>query len=301
MQRFVSPPLAGALVLGTLALGACRAVEPTDPTPDLVAATDAWHAERIEELTAPDGWLALVGLFWLEDGPNRVGAAPVAEVSYDGLPLEHVGTLTVDGDRVTFEPASGAAVAGVPDDGVLWTDADGAPTVLAIEGVRFHVIDRAGHLAVRMKDAAAPMRTGFAGIARFSVDPAWRFEAAYVPAASGAEAEADTVIGLPAVLPITGRVRFERNGVAVDAVLFEAGDGGAYLRFGDATNGKETYTIGRYLWVPPSEDGETVVLDFNRAFNPPCSFTPFATCSIPLPSNRFPFPVLAGERNGVER
>ena len=108
--------------------------------------------------------------------------------------------------------------------------------------------------------------------------------------------ELKPVIGVPAEAAIAGRARFEREGVAVDAVLLASGDGGSLLRFADATNGEGTYPVGRYLHVEPPGDGGMVVLDFNRAYNPPCAFTPYATCSIAPASNELPFPVTAGER-----
>ncbi|MHC4911102.1 MAG: DUF1684 domain-containing protein [Planctomycetota bacterium] len=140
-------------------------------------------------------------------------------------------------------------------------------------------------------------RAGFGGIERFRVSETWRITAAFEPAPSGARVGIETVIGVRMENPIAGRARFERGGVEVEAVLFPGGDdGGLFLMFADTTNGAETYTIGRFLDVEATADGETVVLDFNRAYSPPCAFTPFATCPLPHPDNRFPFAVEAGER-----
>ncbi len=261
-----------------------------------VASTDAWHAERITNLTAPDGWLSLVGLEWLEQGENRVGRAKNSEVRYAGFPVDTVGVFVLEGDRVRFEAAEGVEVGGVPSGGWMRTDADGSPTVLSIGDIRFYVVIRGGRPVIRIKDAAAPTRLEFKGIERFPTDEAWRIEAEFVPADEGELIGLDTVIGVREEGETSGRARFEVNGVRVDAVLLAAGDGGSLLRFGDTTNGDETYVIGRYLYVPPSEDGRTVVLDFNRGYNPPCAFTAYATCTIPPPSNDFPFPVTAGER-----
>jgi uncharacterized protein (DUF1684 family) len=263
---------------------------------DFTATADAWHAQRVDALTAPDGWLSLVALQWLEAGANRVGRGPAAEVTYEGFPVDHLGTMHVTDGQVRFEQAGEVAVQGVPADGTLHTDADGSPTVLSLGGIRFYVIDRGGRLGVRIKDAAALTRTEFAGIERYPVSESWRITADFDPAGAGAMIGLDTVIGVRVDTRIAGRVRFEHRGHRVDAVLFPSGDGGSMLRFGDATNGDGTYTIGRYLYVEASRDGESVVLDFNRAYNPPCAFTPFATCSIAPPSNQFPFRVDAGER-----
>lgn len=264
--------------------------------PEFVAATDAWHAKRLDRLAAPDGWLSLVALERLRPGPNSVGRSPGADVVYPGFAAERVGTIVVEDGRVRFEPAPGVAVGGVPAGGALRTDAQGEPTVLSLGDVRFHIIVRGGAPWVRIKDAAAPTRTGFAGIERFPVDESWRIVASFEPAPVDRFLAMDTVIGVREEGRVAGRARFERDGAKVDAVLLDAGDGGSLLRFGDASNGKTTYAVGRYLYVEPSPDGKTVVLDFNRSYNPPCAFTPFATCTIPPESNEFPFEVSAGER-----
>jgi len=262
--------------------------------------TREWHAERIERLTAEDGWLSLVGLEWLEEGPNRVGRDPDGEVVYAGFPAGHIATLHVGGGSVRIEPAPGlpeaVSLEGVPQDGRMTIDSEGSPTVVKVGGVRFHVIDRGGRLAVRIKDADAPTRTGFTGIDRYPVDAGWRIIADFEPAAGPQTVTMGSVVGIDMESDVAGWATLKRDGRTVRAVLFPAGGARMYLRFGDATNGDGTYPIGRYLSVPaPSPDG-TVVLDFNRAYNPPCAFTAFATCTLPPEPNEFPFEVDAGEK-----
>lgn len=287
-----------ATAVAALSLGAGEAPA-TDPSPshaELVAATDAWHADRVRRLTAPDGWLSLVALEPLKPGTNRVGRSPDAEVSYSGFPAPSVGTITVSADQIQFTPDPGVTVGGLPEDRALRTDAEGEPTVLIVGDIRFHVIARGDTLAVRIKDANAPTRTNFKGIDRFPVDESWRITAEFVPAAQDEQIRVDTVIGVQVDSAVSGRARFERDGAKIDAVLFDAGNGASLLRFADSTSGETTYSIGRYLFVEPSADGKTVTLDFNRAYNPPCALTPYATCTLPPPGNDFPFPVTAGER-----
>jgi uncharacterized protein (DUF1684 family) len=202
----------------------------------------------------------------------------------------------LEGDRIRFVGAQGVDVEGVPPDGEIRSDAGGDPTVLSLGDIRFHVIVRGGRPWVRIRDAAAPTLVNFEGLERFPVNEDWRIVATFVPATRGQFIGMDTVIGVREEGAITGRAQFEHRGAQVDAVLLDAGNGGSLLRFGDTTNGKDTYVIGRYLYVEPSSDGRTVVLDFNRAYNPPCALTAFATCTIPPESNEFPFDVDAGER-----
>lgn len=294
-------PRARVLLLAPLMAAGAALIAAGDATTsrthaELVAATDAWHEGRIRRLTAPDGWLTLVALEPLAPGPNRVGRSPDAEVSYAGFPFDSVGTITVEADQVRFTPDPGVTVEGVPADAVLRTDADGEPTVLSIGDIRFHIIARGDTLAVRIKDANAPTRTSFKGIDRFPVSEAWRITAEFVPAAKGEQIRIDTVIGVEVDAEISGHAKFRHDGAQVNAVLFDAGNGASLLRFADATSGDTTYSIGRYLYVEPSADGKTVTLDFNRAYNPPCALTPYATCTLPPPSNDFPFSVTAGEQ-----
>jgi len=304
------PPTLGlvplVLAAGILLAGGCdrpedpavNAASPVSETPDpaaLAAATEAWHADRLATLAAPDGWLTLVTLAWLEPGPNRVGRREGDAVRHAGLPADHVGTLHVDGRTVRFEPAPGVAVDGVPADGMLRTDADGDPTVLEAGRCRFQVIDRGGMLAVRMRDPDAPTRTDFAGIERFAVDPAWRIVARFEPAAEDRTVPVTSVIGVVDDTAVAGRARFDHRGAAVDMVLHPAGDPDRFfVVFGDETNGSTTYAAGRFL-LAERAGPDRVVLDFNRAYNPPCAFTAFATCPLPVPDNRLPFAVTAGE------
>lgn len=267
---------------------------------DIVKETDAWHAGRIERLTAPDGWLSLVGLSWLETGANAVGSADDAKVKYEGFAAGNLGAITLSEDwaethTAEFDPAPGVDLPA----GTIRTDGhpDG-PTVLQHGTVRFHVIERAERPAVRIRDEHAETLTGFAGIDRFEASASWRITADFTPNEKTITVE--SVIGLDMESDVAGYARFTHNGTEINAALFKAGNSGAtYLRFGDATNGSSTYTIGRYLYVEPPKDGK-VVLDFNRSYNAPCALTAFATCTLPPASNVFPFPVEAGEKSPKE-
>ena len=278
---------------------------PSDPeTAALLRETNTWHTGRIERLKAEDGWLSLVGLEWLDTGPNRVGRDPKGGVVYNGFPADHLATLHVQDGAVGIEVAGElpkcVVLEGVPAEGRMRTDTEGSPSVVTVGGIRFHVVERGGKLAVRIKDAAAETRTGFRGIDRYPVSTDWRITARFEPATPGRSLRLETVVGVDVGVDVAGYAHFERNGHTARAVLSPASNGAFYLRFADATcrsarGGAGTYPIGRYLYVPkPSEDG-TVVLDFNRAYNPPCAFTPFATCTMAPEPNEFPFPINAGE------
>ncbi|MFK7960861.1 MAG: DUF1684 domain-containing protein [Phycisphaerales bacterium] len=278
-----------------------------------IEAADAWHAERLASLQAEDGWLSLVALGWLEPGVNRVARDGDAAVSYAGLPHAELGTITVGGSggsdagAVVFRPAAGVTVDGLPDNGHLVTDAEGTPTIIRAGTCQFHVIERGGRLAVRLKDSAAATRTEFRGIDRFPVDPSLRVDAELIAVGPGLTVPRQTIAGYEEVADVAGRARFTLGGHACDIVLHPGGAPGTYfVVFGDETNGagaaagERTYPGGRFLSARTTAPGR-VELDFNRAYNPPCSFTPFATCPMPVADNRLPLAIRAGERWSAPR
>lgn len=275
---------------------------PDDPAtdPDADAALRAWRARYAARLAAPDGWWAVVGLDWLEDGAHRVGSGDDAAVRTPPSTPAHVATLTVAGDAVVVEPAG-------PER--LW--ADGAPVeraVRAVDGdrsfalgpdddaVRIVVLRRGGRLGVRTYDPRRAAARGEAeGVGWFAVAPGWRLPARFEPADPGERVAIVNVLGDVAEVPAAGRLRFE-HGAATHALLATWSGERLFVNFRDATNGATTYGAGRFLTVDPPEAGRAW-LDFHRAHHPPCAHTPFATCPLPPLENRLPFPVTAGERH----
>ena len=258
-------------------------------------AVEAWREERYRRLRSPTGWLTLAGLGWLKPGVNRVGSAPDADVVLPGGP-PLAGTVTVSEESAAT--AEGAFVHdGEPVRGLeLTSDADGDPTLLELGSLRLCLIDRGGRLAIRTWDTSAPALSTFDGIEHWPVDPAWRLRARHEPT-PGATLAVPDVIGVVEEQATPGTVAFEVEDVAHRLQGLEGGPNGElWLVFADATNGVETYAGGRFLYTDaPASDG-TVVVDFNRAYNPPCVFSPYATCPLPWPENRLPIRVEAGER-----
>jgi len=291
-RRTTSSAFFAALALA----GALGAVEVGG---DYLAGIEAWRAGRIERLQRPDGWLTLVGLAWLEPGDNTVGSAPDSAVALPAGAPARLGTIRVDGSGATFTAAPGAEVTadGAPVSTVrMRSDRDGDPTVLVHGSLRFYVIGRNDRLAVRVKDADAPARQRFAGIEHFPVDPKWRVEARFEPAPAGHEVEVPNALGYLEKMNAPGHVVFELGGKTHRLLaLDDTGDGRLFLVFGDLTTGRETYGGGRFLYTDPPKDGR-VEIDFNRAYNPPCVFTPYATCPLPPPGNRMKVRVEAGEK-----
>ncbi|MFC5580759.1 DUF1684 domain-containing protein [Rhodanobacter terrae] len=265
---------------------------------------EQWRTGRLERLTAPDGWLSLIGLEWLKHGPNRIGSAADNDIVLKAGPA-HLGVATLGSTgevHLVLAHDSGALVDGKPmHEATLIDDvkaSDGMQTTVSFGTASFYVIDRDGRKGLRLKDSDAPSRKHFLGIDSFPIDPSWRIEATWVPAAPGETLEMGTVIGTIDKYPVPGRLEFDRDGKRFEIlpVIEVPGDKQYFVVFADRTSGKETYGAARFLYVDPPEDGK-VVLDFNKAYNPPCAFTPFATCPLAPPENRLDLRVTAGEKN----
>ncbi|MCA9293855.1 MAG: DUF1684 domain-containing protein [Phycisphaerales bacterium] len=259
---------------------------------------DAWHAQRIERLKSDTGWLTLVGLHKLGQGAHTVGSASGSDISIEGAPAPRIGTLEVVGNSVTFVADR---LATVEHDGQrilreqMTTDAEGAPTVLVAGGVRFYVIDRGGDLYLRVKDEHATTLTTFKGIDRYPVEDRWRVQARLLPG-TASKIGVPNVLGQVEASDSPGVLAFELAGQACQLAPTLNSDGSLFFVFGDPTNGAGTYPAGRFLDADAISDDGTVMLDFNRATNPMCAFTAYATCPLPPDGNTLAIPVEAGEK-----
>ena len=264
----------------------------------------AWRAERVDRLLKPAGWLSLVGMHWLEQGSTHVGSNPKFTTRLAVGPSD-LGMLTLGKDKkITFvaEPDAGVTIDGQPATGTatLLPDTNEAgPTVVGFnkDDASFIVIERGGRFALRVRDALASTRTAFPGIAYFDIDPSFRVQARFTPHAKGQTMDIVNILGMVEPMNNPGTLTFDKDGkqFTIEA-LDDTGDGQLFVVFADGTSGHESYAAARFLYTdPPGPDG-TVVLDFNKAYNPPCAFTSFSTCPMPPPSNRLPFKVTAGER-----
>ena len=298
-----------ALLLSLLALPALGGPPSarTEPAPRRPAASQAeveaevraWRERRLAALTSEDGWLTLVGLHWLQEGPNRFGSAKDNELVFPASAPPHAGTFTLKGKDVSLavEPGVTVLADGRPfPGGALATDAAEKPDVLRLGTLRFHVIVRGDKVGVRVKDSEAQTRKQFKGIPFFPVSAAWRLEARFEPAEGPRKIAIPNVLGKVEEMSSPGTVVFTVGGkeYRLEPVL-EPGDDQLFLVFTDETRRTETYGAGRFLSAPLPEDGK-VVLDFNKAYNPPCAFTPYATCPLPPRQNRLPIRVEAGEK-----
>jgi uncharacterized protein (DUF1684 family) len=263
--------------------------------PGHAAQVAAWRAARDERLRSTTGWLTLVGLFWLTPGENHVGAHPSNQVILHGHQVPpRVGSMWLEDGRVRFVPHEGVDL----PETALEDDREGNPTVLELGTLRFHTIRRGDRIGVRVRDTAAAALRAFRGVDSFPVDPDWRVKARLESAPTDATIEIADVTGAVSSDTFPGSVAFERDGVTWRLAALEGEeDGSLWLIFGDATNGTETYGAGRFLYTEPPADDGTVIVDFNLAYNPPCVFSPYATCPLPPPQNKLSLRIEAGEKD----
>jgi uncharacterized protein (DUF1684 family) len=248
--------------------------------------TAAFHASRLKELSAPNGWLTLVGLLWLEEGESTVGSAADNVVRTPPDWPAHLGVFSRQGKVVRFQPPSG------PVQKVDLSKGDASP--FSVERFSCQLIVRDDRVGLRLKDPEAEARRSFHGIPTYPPSEKWRVMGHLEPAPAGATLEVQNVLGQVDPKPCPGRVAFEVGGTMYRLSPIVEDDGSWFFVFGDRTNRETTYGAGRFLTTPPARNGR-LLLDFNQAVNPPCAFSTYATCPIPPKGNRLDLAVEAGE------
>lgn len=260
----------------------------------------AWREQRKDELLAPDGWTSLVGLHWIELKSHFVGSGPDSGIKLAVGPAK-LGMLTQQGGRIFLTPEREAALTfdGEPLKGrvELRSDRDAQPSAIGFDDGKglLTVIERGGRHALRVKHADAESRTQFAGLDYWPVEEGWRIEGRFIPHPPGKTLTIVDVIGVATESPNPGAVEFERDGKTFQLEALGAPGGPLFFVMADRTSGHGSYPAGRFLDAEGPKDGK-VVLDFNRAYNPPCAFTPYATCPLPPAENRLDLRVDAGEK-----
>jgi len=292
-----------ACALGwSVALAAATPQTSAGDAADYKSQIEAWRAQRLKSLTSENGWLTLVGLYWFKPGDNTFGRARDNALVLDNAALApHAGTFTLDQAGVRFSAAKDAGITINGQDATsidLAPDTSGAPTILSSGTLRFFVIDRVGHTGLRVRDVASPLRTHFKGLDYFPIDEHWAFHAQFHPYDPVKAVQIVNVLGMVDTMSAPGYLTFSRGGQEwrLDALLEDPGADELFIMFADGTSGRETYGAGRFMYPPLPKSGE-VLLDFNKAYNPPCAFNEFATCPLPPRQNRLALRVEAGEKS----
>ncbi|HRJ45592.1 MAG: DUF1684 domain-containing protein [Caldilineaceae bacterium] len=257
-----------------------------------------WQQKRESELRDPDGWLTLAGLFWLEEGRNTFGADPANALLFPETAAQRMGEflVTEEGVEVVIAPGVVVTCGDEPITRMTLSGPEMEGPVLAYGSLRWFIIRRDGRWAVRLRDREHPALAAFPGVEYFPIDPSWRVPARLVAHSTPVTVPLPTILGTVNQTPSPGLLHFVVQGVEHTLIALNQGKSALSLIFADATSGKESYGSGRFLTVEAADSQGHTTIDFNRAYNPPCAFTPFATCPLPPAGNRLPFPIAAGEK-----
>jgi hypothetical protein len=256
-----------------------------------------WRKERNENIRKENNWLSLAGLYWLKLGKNYFGSGAKNEIELPKRIPERVGYFEYNGRSVSLrtEPGQKVTVADkLTDFALLQPDISENPSFIKLEGIQMVVIQRGNRMGVRMWDNQSERRASFPARTWYDIDEAFRIPAVFTAYDRPKMAYFPDLTGEKAEFPVEGYVAFEFDGRTHQLDINKEDDGTFFLRFWDPTSESETYPTGRYLVADVDPDGK-MFLDFNKAYNPPCAFTDFATCVFAPEQNHLDFKILAGE------
>ena len=289
-----------AVTIAALAVTISVGVAASADSGDENARIADWRAKRLASLTSETGWLTPIALYWLKDGENSFGRASDRAFSLNDAALApDTGAFVLTDGRVRYVAHGSTAMTylGKPVTSLdLVADVNEKPTEMIAGPLHFKLIERAGHLGIRVRDSVSPNRLQFKGLEYFPARADWHIQARFEPYVPEHHIPIVNILGMQEDMTSPGAIVFERDGRTwrLDAILEAPGDKELFVMFSDATSGKQTYGAGRFLYVAlPAAD--RIEVDFNEAFNPPCAFTDFATCPLPPQQNQLTLVVDAGE------
>lgn len=260
-----------------------------------------WRGERKQRLLQPDGWTSLVGLHWLELKAHYIGSGLGSGIKLAVGPAK-LGMVQQQGERVYFTPERGLSLTlnGAPLRGrvELVSDQGEVPGVIGFDDGKgaLSLIRRGQRFGLRLKHADASSRLNFAGLEYWPVEKDWNIKGKFVAHPAGKTMSIGDIVGTTSDVPNPGAVEFERDGKTYRIEAMGEANGELFLVLADRTSGHGSYPAGRFMDTPAADAAGNVELDFNRAYSPPCAFTPFATCPLPPPENRLDLAITAGEK-----
>lgn len=260
---------------------------------------DDWHKKREENLKAENGWLNLAGLFWLKEGKNTFGSSDKNQIQFpEGTIDANAGYFERTGTTVKIVVNNDVDINlnGKPvKEAIIFEANSDKPLVLSYKDLKWVIIQREDRIGIRLRNLKSPLLQSFHGIERFPVDANWKVEATLVTTNQPVEIPITNVLGQTTKEKSSGKLVFTIKNKEYSLDVLDEDDG-FFILFGDETNGDETYPSGRFLSASKPDKNGKVILDFNKATNPPCAFTPYATCPLPPLQNRLPIAITAGEK-----
>lgn len=262
-----------------------------------------WDGARIAALKDPNGWLNLEGLFWFKKGVNSFGSDSTNDLVYNNAAFpKHLGDFIYEDGKVYWKEGNTEKIT-INDGDLVLTNSGTLNLLTATEGKYtsrwkdfvWVVIQREDKVGVRFRNLKAKTLLEFKGIERFTVDAKWRIKAKVIPQNQN-PLMIMNVLGQNTAQKHGGQLVFEIEGKTYRLDAIDEGGIRLFVTFADATSGKTTYGSGRFIELDkPDAEGFTYI-DFNKAYNPPCAFTEFATCPLPPPQNRLSIAIPAGEK-----
>lgn len=276
----------------------CKPTPKVDP--NYAKEIENWDKKRIARLKADNGWLNLVGRFWLKKGENTFGTAKDNDVVLESSNLPaHIGSFEFTDTIVIFKAKDNVEVLynGKPiKEMIMIDDQKKDMTILQIGSIKFNLIVRDTLYGIRARDLNSDLVKEFTGIERFPIDECWNIKAKYEENNPPKEINIPNILGQISKEKCPGAVVFEKEGKTYKIDAVDEGDGNLFLIIADETSGEETYGGGRFMYVKKPDSTNVIQLDFNKAYNPPCVFTKYATCPLPPEQNYLKLKIEAGEK-----
>lgn len=294
------------LIVSSLMFASCKS-EPelgNAPMPDNYDLEFAeWNDYRISVLTDSTGWLRMIDLHWLSEGENSFGSAKDNDIQFpERMIADYAGSFILNNGEITMKVADNVEVTHnlqPVDELVILDKEDNRPRVQQGELIWFSDV-RGDQYGIRLYNLDTPKADEFDGFPRYEIQQEWHKEARFIPFDEPKTMLVDDVLGRQREVTSPGQLEFSVDGETHTIDTIDS-SGRFFIMFADQTNQNKTYQAGRYMLVPQPEKGDdTVILDFNKAYNPPCAFSKFTTCQLPPPQNRLDIAITAGEKRPVD-
>lgn len=301
MRRGRRIAVGGFITLFSVIVSSCNDSKEISDDPSFVKAELEWREARDQSMRSPTSWLTIAGLYWLDEGENTFGTDPENKFRLpEGSGPPFAGKFILHDEKVKVVSSAGSVLRSegkTIEEMVLKSDKTGKPDIIDLNDLRMWVIERGGRLAIRLRDLNAPRYKNYSGLEFFPPRKKYHIKADLVLYNPPKTVTLGTAIGTETNMVSLGVVKFLLNGkeYRLDAFEEEPGSKTLFIVFKDETSGKETYGASRFMEVHLLDDG-SLDLNFNRAYNPPCAYTPHATCPLPPPQNILPVRIEAGEK-----
>jgi len=257
----------------------------------------SWKQNRDERLRSPTGWVNLVGLYWLKEGENTFGSNEDNDVVFPEYAHGNIGTITLTDSILSYEASAEVDVivdSTIQAKAVVYDAGNEIFRPMQWERYRWFIIERSGNYGIRLRDLESEYMYEPMNISYYEWSEEWRVNATYREFEEPLTLSIDNIVGYSFDEEFEGEFVFEIDG-EMYSLLPSLGEESSFIMFADVTSGDETYGAGRYLVAGLPDENNKVIIDFNKAYNPPCAFTDFATCPLPPMANILGIPVRAGE------